>query len=170
MCVASVTSDSVIPVTTALQAPRSMEFFGQQHWSGLPFLPPGDPPDPGVESRSLASPVLQADSLLQRQLTERKRKAKGTGLEQMSPLGAEPAQDPEHPAELRAPAGGSHVPVERLHFRSSHRSSPGRPQRGQCTNRTCHFPLPGCCVFSLTRLPLTFHHRQDKHSFISFYP
>ena len=135
-------SDSVIPVTTALQAPRSVEFFGQQHWSGLPFLPPGDPPDPGIESRSLASPVLQADSLLQRQLTERKRKAKGTGLGQMSPLGAEPAQDPERPAELRAPAGGSHVPVERLHFRSSHRSSPGQPQRGQCANRTCHFPLP----------------------------
>ena len=29
-------------------------------WSGLPFAPPGDLPDPGIEPRSLA---LQADSL-----------------------------------------------------------------------------------------------------------
>ena len=31
-----------------------------KHWSGLPFLSPGDLPDPGIE---LGSPVLQADSL-----------------------------------------------------------------------------------------------------------
>ena len=33
----------------------------QEYWSGLPFLPPGDLPDPGIEARS---PALQADSLL----------------------------------------------------------------------------------------------------------
>ena len=27
----------------------------QEYWSGLPFPPPGDPPDPGIE---LASPSL----------------------------------------------------------------------------------------------------------------
>ena len=37
-----------------------MEFFRQEHWSGLPFPSPGDLPDPGIESRS---PALQADSL-----------------------------------------------------------------------------------------------------------
>ena len=42
------------------QAPLSMQFSGQEYWSGLPFPPPGDVPDPGIETRS---PALQADSL-----------------------------------------------------------------------------------------------------------
>ena len=53
----------VIPWTVAHQAPLSMEFPRQEYWSGLPFPPPGDLPDPGIEPRSLMSPVLQADSL-----------------------------------------------------------------------------------------------------------
>ena len=35
----------------------------QEHWSGLPFIPPGDLPDPGIEPESHQSPSLQADSL-----------------------------------------------------------------------------------------------------------
>ena len=31
---------------------------------GLPFLPPSDLPDPGIETSSLVSPALQANSLL----------------------------------------------------------------------------------------------------------
>ena len=46
--------------TVARQAPLSTEFSRQEYWSGLPFPSPGDPPDPGIESRS---PALQADSL-----------------------------------------------------------------------------------------------------------
>ena len=38
----------------------SMEFSRQEYWSGQPFPPPGDLPDPGVEPRS---PALQADAL-----------------------------------------------------------------------------------------------------------
>ena len=34
----------------------------QEYWSGLPFPPPGDLPDSGIES-SPVSPALQADSL-----------------------------------------------------------------------------------------------------------
>ena len=30
----------------------------QEYWSGLPFPPPGDLPDPGIEPASLASPAL----------------------------------------------------------------------------------------------------------------
>ena len=30
----------------------------QEYWSGLPFPSPGDLPDPGIESVSLASPAL----------------------------------------------------------------------------------------------------------------
>ena len=47
--------------TTA--APLSMGFSRQEHWSGLPFPPPGDLPHPGTGS---TSPVLQADSLPRR--------------------------------------------------------------------------------------------------------
>ena len=50
-----------IPQTVARQAPLSMEFIRQGYWSGLPFLSPGDLPDPGIEPKS---PALQADSLL----------------------------------------------------------------------------------------------------------
>ena len=48
------------PWTVAFQAPLSMGFSRQEFWSGLPCLPPGDLPDPGIEPRS---PALQADSL-----------------------------------------------------------------------------------------------------------
>ena len=46
-----------------------MEFPRQEHWSGLPFPPPGDLPDPEVEAMSPESPALQADSLPLRQQT-----------------------------------------------------------------------------------------------------
>ena len=45
--------------TAARQAPLSVEFSGQEYWSGLPFPSPGDLPDPGTKP---GSPVLQADS------------------------------------------------------------------------------------------------------------
>ena len=44
--------------TEAHQAPLSVGFSRQAYWSGLPFPPPGDPPDPGTELVSLASPAL----------------------------------------------------------------------------------------------------------------
>ena len=40
--------------TTAHQAPLSMGFSRQEHWSGLPFPSPGDLPDPGIKPRSPA--------------------------------------------------------------------------------------------------------------------
>ena len=46
------------PSTVSRQAPLSMGFPRQEYWSGLPFPPPGDLPDPGIEPSSLASPVL----------------------------------------------------------------------------------------------------------------
>jgi len=44
--------------TVARQAPLSMGFSRQEYWSGLPFPPPGDLPDPGIEPKSLISPAL----------------------------------------------------------------------------------------------------------------
>ena len=40
-----------------LQAPLSMKFSRQDYWSGLPFPPPGDLPNPGIKPMSLASPL-----------------------------------------------------------------------------------------------------------------
>ena len=42
------------------QASLSMRFSRQEYQSGLPCSPPGDLPDPGIESWT---PALQADSL-----------------------------------------------------------------------------------------------------------
>ena len=42
------------PWTVAYQAPLSMEFSRQEYWSGLPFPPPGDLPNPGIELASFA--------------------------------------------------------------------------------------------------------------------
>ena len=64
-------------------APLSMGFPRQEYWSGLPFPPPGDIPDPGMESMSSA---LQVDSLplshagnSQQDRTELINSLKGTG-------------------------------------------------------------------------------------------
>ena len=46
------------PWTIASQAPLSMEFSKQECCSGLPFPPPGDLPNPGIELASPTSPAL----------------------------------------------------------------------------------------------------------------
>ena len=45
------------PQTAARQAPLSIGLLRQEYWSGLPFLPLGDLPDPGTQP---ASPARQA--------------------------------------------------------------------------------------------------------------
>ena len=42
------------PGTVACQAPLSMGFSRQEYWSGLPFPPPGDLPDPRIDPVSPA--------------------------------------------------------------------------------------------------------------------
>ena len=49
--------------TVACQAPLSMGFSRQEYWSGFPYSPPGDLPDPGIELMSPVAPVLKVDSL-----------------------------------------------------------------------------------------------------------
>ena len=61
------------PWSVAHQAPLPMEFFRQEYWSGLPFLSPGDPPNPGIEPRT---PALRADSFP----AEPQGKPKNTGV------------------------------------------------------------------------------------------
>ena len=55
----SVSSDSAISWTVDCQAPLSMGFSRQEYWSGLLCPPPGDLPNPGIET---GSPALHADS------------------------------------------------------------------------------------------------------------
>ena len=51
------------PWSVAHQAPPSMGFSRQEHWSGLPFPSPGDLPDPGIipESPALADRVFTTE-------------------------------------------------------------------------------------------------------------
>ena len=49
--------------TVALQAPLSMRFSKQEHWSGLPFPTPGDLLNPGIELTSPVPPAMQLGSL-----------------------------------------------------------------------------------------------------------
>ena len=49
------------PWTVAYQIPLSMGFPRQEYWSGLPFPPPGDLPNPGIKNPHLLH--WQADSL-----------------------------------------------------------------------------------------------------------
>ena len=45
----------VTPETAAHQAPPSLGFSRQEHWSGLPCPPPGDLPEPGIKPKSHVS-------------------------------------------------------------------------------------------------------------------
>ena len=50
----------VTPWTVAWQAPLSVKVPRQGYWSGLPYPPPGDLPNPGIEPGSLTSPAQAA--------------------------------------------------------------------------------------------------------------
>ena len=51
-------SDSATLWTAGHWTPLSVGLSRQDYWSGLPCLPPGDLPDPGIEPESLTSPAL----------------------------------------------------------------------------------------------------------------
>ena len=51
-------SVSVTPWTVAHQAPLCIGFSRQEYWRGLPFPPPGDLADPGMEPTPPVSPAL----------------------------------------------------------------------------------------------------------------
>ena len=51
------------PWTVAHQTPLPTRFSRQDHWSELPFSPPVDLPDPGIEPESPVFSSLQVNSL-----------------------------------------------------------------------------------------------------------
>ena len=74
----------LLTLLNAISFPRipvlySMEFSWPEYWSGLPYSPPGDLPNPGTEPRS---PALQANSLP----SESPGKPENTGVGSLSLL------------------------------------------------------------------------------------
>ena len=51
----------VSPWTVACQTPLSLGFSRQVYWSGLPFPPPVNLPDPGIKRVSPAVPALAGE-------------------------------------------------------------------------------------------------------------
>ena len=51
------------PWTVGRQAPLSMGFSRQEDWSGVPYPPPGDPPERGIQLSLLGFLHWQAGSL-----------------------------------------------------------------------------------------------------------
>ena len=49
------------PWTEAHKAPLSMGFSRQKYWSGLPFPPPGNLPNPGIEPTSPVALALAGE-------------------------------------------------------------------------------------------------------------
>ena len=63
MCVLSHAWLSATLCTVTHQAPLCMELSRQEYWRGLPFPPPGDLPDPGIEPKPLCLLHWQTGSL-----------------------------------------------------------------------------------------------------------
>ena len=61
VCAKSLQSCPTLGDPKACQAPLSTGFSKHEYWSRLPFPPPGDLPNPGLESVSLSSPALAAE-------------------------------------------------------------------------------------------------------------
>ena len=64
MCVCVCVCVCVAPWATAHQAPLSMKLSGQEYWSGVSFLTPGDLHSPGIKHYAAFLSLLhwQADS------------------------------------------------------------------------------------------------------------
>ena len=90
----------VTPWTVAHQALLSMGFSRQEHWSGLPGPPPGDLPDPGIESASLLSPTLAG-----RFFTASTTWEAVLLLQQVSDLSVLASPPPLPPSDTNCPAG-----------------------------------------------------------------
>ena len=69
--------------TLACQAPLSVGFSRQEYWSGLPFPPPGDLPNPGLEP---VSPTL-AGGFVTTVLSGKPEPRKSLGTEVVSKQG-----------------------------------------------------------------------------------
>ena len=74
------------PWTATHQTPLPMGFSSQEYWSGLPFLLPGDLPDPGIKPESSEFLALQADPLQMLSHQESPRKIEKLFIPDLRPL------------------------------------------------------------------------------------
>ena len=125
----------------------------QEYWSGLPFPPPGDLPDPGIQPRY---PSLQADSFLSEPPGTRERHSQIHQADLTAPSVSHcclsglfsPTTRAEAPAFSAQPAGFPCALPEsrRLPGSSPLILSPAHPQRsalpllraGPCISASCH--------------------------------
>ena len=113
-CCSVVTVSSVTPWIVAHQAPLSMGFPRQEYWSGLPFPPPGDLPNPRIKP---ASAALQVASLpLSHQRSPERLAGLLTGLsrwspEHLSPCSACPVGVAPAAHRGRGPCESPHPPI-----------------------------------------------------------
>ena len=120
------------PWSVALQAPLSMGFPRQEYWSGLPFPPPGDLPDPGIEPvfPALAdgcftteSPGKPSENLRRLQIKRREEKSKSPEVPVLAedrhgwtPLTLRPVRGCGH---MRRPAEKAECPQDSVHGEAS---------------------------------------------------
>ena len=68
------------PVDCSPKAPLSMVFSQQEYWSGLPFPPPEDLPNPGIKPVCPGSPALAGGFLTAEPLGSRGWKKYSNGI------------------------------------------------------------------------------------------
>ena len=128
MC--SVVSNSLRPMNSRSsrvgpQAPLSMGLHRQEYWTGLPFPPPGDLPNPGVERMS---PALASGFFTTEPPESPCKPQEGleTAWSQQWSV-SQVVYSPSLPA--RQPGAEAKVPAFRKELRWAQRSNPGQWQR-----------------------------------------
>ena len=91
-------SDSfATPWIVARQVSLSMGYPRQEYWNGLPFPPPGDLLDPGIELESPVSPALTETLGLPRWLSGKETACQAGDVGTVSVLGRSPGKGNRNP-------------------------------------------------------------------------
>ena len=109
------------PWTVTHQAPLSMGFSRPEYWSGLPFPPPGNLPDPGIKPRSPTAPALSGGFFTTEPPGKPQLPVWASALQPLAWFVAPPAPPP-----LRSPHKGQRAPDAGDTMRGSGWALPGR--------------------------------------------
>ena len=151
--------------TLARQAPLSMEYSRQEYWNGLPFPPPEDLPDPGVQ------PTLFFVSRIGRQVLYHQRHLGSTGCHQ------KPSHKPLGHLTLKTPQLAVGTPISHaLHPLIPHPCSlcsfpvAARGSFGQRLVSKQRKPAPNCRLGRDSKLELQPHPGKSKMEAASTHP
>ena len=105
------------PWTVARQAPLSMGFSRQEHWSGLPFPSPGDLPNSGIEPGSPSKSTAHVLTVVnQTQKVNLRKFSQGKKYKSLdlchAPLLQQAGREPE---DQEAALEGAAVPTVEVH-------------------------------------------------------